>query len=179
MAVRQSAIDLVKKQGFQNVEMMAKVADELGFEFAATVALFDMESRGRNYYGSDRNGTYADKGLVTEENYKKFRHLVIDLGHPSNGVGPSQITYAGPVNKKTGKRSGGFFVEMEKEGLEPWDIHDNMFFGVRLLKRLYASKKTWTLAGKAYNGKLSYGVTFAARRLKWRAIFLADAAKKR
>jgi hypothetical protein len=167
MAVRQSAIDLVKSKGFVNVETMAQVADELGFEFAATVALFDMESKGKNIYGSDYHGTFAGKGAVTKANFKEFYHLVVDLKKPSNGVGPAQITWR------------GFFPDMAKQGLKAWDVHDNMYYGVKLLKSHYAAKKTWVGAGTAYNGKLSYGLTFAARRLKWRALFLADATKNK
>lgn len=161
MTVRASAIALATKKGMHNADILAKVADELGVEYSACLALMEMESNGENIWGADKGGYFSGKkGLVTEADYKIFRNAVVTHGHTSNGVGPAQITWR------------GFFPDMEKKGLKPWDIHDNMKYGLTLLFSYYKASGSWTSAGKKYNGALSYGIRFAAKRLKWRTLML-------
>lgn len=157
MTTSTAAITKVHDYGIHNAGTIARAAADVGIPFYAAVALFQMESSGDNIWGADRGGTFSGKkGPVTEALYKEFRHLVIDLGHQSNGVGPSQITWK------------GFFLDMEHKGLKPWVIYDNMKYGLKLLNDYYKQYHSWRVAGQHYNGGYTYGVIFAARVALWK-----------
>lgn len=157
MAKASKEIQVAKDFGIQNVEVAAVVAAEVGLPFAQAMTLLQMESNGRNIYGSDKGGMLAGFGTVNAENFLAFEYMVVKKLHASNGVGPCQITYR------------GFFPQARNQGLDLSVPHDNMLFGFALLVKLHKSKKTWEGAFTAYNGKASYGKT-ATRRLKeWTA----------
>lgn len=163
-------IRIAKERGLQNVDIIAITCREAGVPFPVACALFQKESGGRNVYGNDAGGMLSGyKVPVNRENYLAFRYMVVEKGHTSNGVGPSQITYAGSL--VAGKRNGGFFREMELQGLKPWDVHDNMLFGLRLLKKYRQETGNWVRAGTKYNGATSYGLDLQKKIKEWRAAF--------
>lgn len=160
---------LAEDHGLVNVDQIAITCREAGVPFFVACALFSKESSGRNVYGHDVGGALSGFELpVNRHNFAVFRWMVLEHGHLSNGVGPSQITYAGSVTN--GKRSGGYFKVMEDKGLEPWDVHDNMLFGLQILKGHYDRLGTWEAAGTAYNGKASYGADLADRIADWKKL---------
>lgn len=139
-----------------NVEILAVAAAKVGIPFYAACALVDMESEGKNVYGHDAGGALSGyPGEVNAENYAVFRWLVIDKKGRSNGVGPCQLTWR------------GFFPDMESKGLKPYDVHDNMVYGLGLFWGYYKASKSWTTAGRKYNGALTYGRTMAKRVSLW------------
>lgn len=156
-----------KTRGLVNVEQMAIACREAGVPFAVACALFSKESSGRNVYGHDPGGALSGFELpVNQHNFAVFRWMVIEHGHQSNGVGPSQITYAGRL--VAGKRDGGYFRKMEADGLKPWDVHDNMLAGLRILKGHRDRLHSWRAAGTAYNGSEEYGIDLEKRIADWR-----------
>lgn len=158
--VRAQRIAVAKSFGLSNVDAIANAAIEVGFPFYAACALFEKESMGRNCYGHDKGGALSGFELpVTKDNYAVFRWLVFEKGQVSNGVGPAQITFK------------GYFLDMEKKGLKPYDVHDNMVYGLTILLAHYAKEKTWQGAGTRYNGAESYGIDLAKRVNQWRQRF--------
>lgn len=155
--------------GLANVDKIALACREAGVPFYVACALFEKESGGRNVYGHDVGGALSGFPLeVNEHNFAVFRWLVVVKGQISNGVGPSQITYAGSL--KGGKRDGGYFREMEAAGLDPWDVHDNMLKGLQILRGHFAHSSSWRDAGTAYNGHSSYGIDLEKRIAGWRKV---------
>lgn len=156
--------------GLHNVEEIASASREVGIPFFAACALFDKESKGRNIYGHDKGGALSGFPFeVNRDNYRVFRWLVIDNGHVSNGVGPSQITWAGGfATTARVTRTGGYFEQMEHQGLKPWVVEDNMLFGLERLWAHFNRFGSWRLAGQAYNGASAYGVDLEARVAEWR-----------
>lgn len=151
-------LELAQRHGLSNTGPMLDAAREAGIPFYVACALMEKESHGRNVYGNDSGGTFAGAPFgVNKYNWVVFRWLVITKGHQSNGVGPAQLTYK------------GFFTDMESKGLKPYDVHDNMLYGFRLLKKYKRDKGSWQAAGTAYNGSSTYGRDLAALIEKWRA----------
>lgn len=156
---------IATKAGIQNAEQAKRAAARAGLPFWAACALLQKESNGRNVYGHDK-GAERPAEYVTKANFEPFYQRVLN-GALSNGVGPAQITWAGRV--VNGKRDGGYFKEMLDEGLRPWHVEDNMFFGFRLLRRHYsANGNSWEKAGTRYNGSEAYGKDFLAKVKEWR-----------
>lgn len=146
--------------GLANAEVIAQACREARVPFYVACALFEKESKGRNVWGNDKGGMFADLPadlLVTKGGYEIFEYYVVELNRTSNGVGPAQITWR------------GFFPDMRKKGLKPWDVHDNMLYGLQLLY-LYKQEKgaTWEDAGTAYNGAESYGIDFMMKVVEWK-----------
>jgi hypothetical protein len=161
-------IKIAKDFGLSNVDTIAKVCRQVGIPFYVACALFEKESMGKNVFGHDAGGALSGyPGPVTKDTYAVFRWMVIDEGHTSNGVGPGQITYAG-AKLGNGKRSGGFFTQMEQRGLKPWLAEDNMFFSLERLLSYYKRSKSWVTAGQSYNGAREYGVDLAKKVDAWR-----------
>ena len=151
-------IEIAKAYGLTNVETIATVCRKVGIPFFAACALFEKESGGRNVFGHDAGGALSGyPGPVNKHTYAVFRWLVFEKGQTSNGVGPSQITYK------------GFFENMEEDGLKPWKVEDNMYFGLSLLWGYYLfGRRDWVYAGKRYNGAESYGIDLANKVYDWR-----------
>ena len=166
MTVSAEQISKAKAAGLQNVDIAAKVADEVpDIIFYQLCALLEKESMGRNVYGHDSGGALSGfPKTVNQHNYAVFRWLVFDKGQTSNGVGPMQLTYK------------GFFTDMEGEGLKPWDIHDNILYGGKLWTGYYRSYRDDGLsvseaikkAGTRYNGASAYGDRLLVIMDKWR-----------
>ena len=183
--VPQRRIEIASDYGIFFADLAALACREADLPFYAACALLEKESPdksrgikgGANVYGHDvaEDGTPgALSGFplwVNEDNYMVFRWMVIDECWLSNGVGPCQITWAGKVDPVTGKREGGFFTDMERQGLKPWAVYDNMLYGFKLLAWLKAVEGTWILAGKRYNGALSYGLDLDIKIRQWKQRF--------
>lgn len=160
--VTPARIAIAKANGLTNVDVMAEVCRDVGIPFFAACALYEKESGGRNIYGNDQGGALAGFGKpVTEDNYAVFEWLVFTKGMQSNGVGPSQLTYK------------GFLTDMKAKGLRPWDVADNMRYGLERLWGYYGSTGSWRDAGTQYNGAYAYGVDLDAKVKQWRARFAA------
>jgi hypothetical protein len=113
---------------------------------------------GKNVYGHDVGGALSGfPGTVNRGNWEVFRWMVITQGLPSNGVGPAQIT------------ARSLLLDMEKRGLRPWVVEDNMRYGLELLWGYYqARRQSWVKAGTAYNGAVSYGQDLSKKVSAWR-----------
>lgn len=155
-------------------EVVALAATEATLPYAYALALVEKESYGgKNVWGGDDGGTFEGCPLpVTKGAFEVFEWYVVEQGHKSNGVGPCQITYAGLV--KDGKRDGGYFRQMQDQGLRPWVPLDNMIFGFGLLKANKVKYGTWEKAGAHYNGgtkpdafALRYGEDLVRRATVW------------
>lgn len=157
MIVSKQKIEIATRFGLHNAAILANATREVGgISYAAACALMEKESWGANVFGHDAGGAMSGAGEVTLEKWREFRHLVVDLGHTSNGVGPSQITYS------------GFFPAMEHLGLKPYDVHDNMLYGLRLIRGYWLTHgHSWTAAGTAYNGALVYGQDLKVKVAQW------------
>jgi hypothetical protein len=153
---RQIAAD----SGLVNVQAIWDSSAKAGLPFYIACALMEKESHGRNVYGNDSGGALAGYPReVTRSNWLVFRWLVFSEGMPSNGVGPAQITFR------------GYFPQMEEEGLRPWNVGDNMFFGFRLLKgHLAIADGDLVKAGTAYNGSRAYGEALATKAAAWKLL---------
>lgn len=142
--------------GLVNVDAALAAAKATGFPIAAALALVQMESGGANVYGGDAGGYFSQtpRKRVTEANYAEFYDAVINKGKKSNGVGPLQITYK------------AFHPDAKAKGLELWKPEDNFRYGFALAES-YRDGSNWQYVGRRYNGKDSYGVTFARRVQEW------------
>lgn len=147
--------ELLEQHGFHNIDALLEAAEWADVPVYIAATLLDMESyRGKNVFGSDSGGMFKGQE-VTRAKYEEMVEAVAE-GHPSNGVGPTQVTHR------------SFFPQAEREGFELWEPRDNLRFGFRLLKRHYTAKGSWQAAATAYNGKPEYGVTFARRMGEWK-----------
>lgn len=145
---------IISAEGIANAGAVIKAHNEAGLYLPAAVALVEQESHGKNAYGHDEGGALSGYGgEVTEEGFRIFQWLVTHQGMHSNGIGPAQITYY------------GYFAEMERQGLKPWDVHDNLVFGFGILLDYFAKYADWWQAGRRYNAgpnpKGTVGVTYA------------------
>ncbi len=155
-------IALAREHGLKNVGAMFKASRDVGVPFAIACALFEKESHGRNVYGGHDGGGATMSGFphpVNKGNFQVFWWLVNYHGKQSNGVGPSQITYRGLIEQ---------MLDMK---LKPWNVYDNMWFGLHLLKMYKQQTGSWSLAGKEYNGSASYGNDLAAKIRQWQERF--------
>ena len=98
-------------------------------------------------YGHDRGGVFStaegpvvaagitySKGSavpVTAANFAEFERRVL-AGEKSNGVGITQLTYAGPV-RADGTREGGYLKMARDLKLELWNPYDNCRLGFRIM----------------------------------------------
>lgn len=156
-------IQIATDHGIHNADILAVAAREAGVPYNVACALMQKESGGLNLWGNDAGGMFNELPAditVTKGGYEVFEYYVVHLGHTSNGVGPCQITWR------------GFFEDMRAKGLKPWDVHDNMVYGLGLLA-LYRAKgdHTWEYVGEKYNGSKSYGISFAQFVAEWKARF--------
>lgn len=166
--VTKERIKIAQDFGLHNVGIIAEACRRVGIPFYVACALFQKESGGLNVYGHDSGGALAGyPNPVTKSNFEVFWWLVVTNGQTSNGVGPSQITYAGSRNR-AGRRDGGFFQQMLDEGLKPWRVEDNMVFGLRLLKGYHDKTKSWVKAGTSYNGAEEYGQDLSRKVAEWK-----------
>lgn len=153
-------IQIATQNGIHNADVAAVACREAGLPFFAACALLEKESHGLNVYGNDTGGFMAGfPDPVNYGNWRVFRWHVIDHGYTSNGVGPCQLTYK------------GFFLDMEKKGLKPWRLRDNMFYGFRLLAGYHRQHGDWLGAGEEYNGARSYGQDLQHKVHQWRKRF--------
>jgi len=164
VTVTSSQISKAKQQGLRNVDTAARVCNETKTPFFILCALLEKESGGRNVYGHDQGGALSGfERPVNQGNWEVFRWLVFDKGKTSNGVGPMQLTFK------------GFFTDMEKEDLKPWDVHDNMTYGARVFMGHYRAAKdaghgtreSIKRAGVQYNGATAYGDSLLKIAIKW------------
>jgi len=164
VTVTAAQIAKAKATGLKNVDAIAAASNKSGCPFYLACAMIQRESNGKNVYGHDQGGALAGfPGEVELGNWDVFRWLVFDKGQTSNGVGPAQLTYK------------GFFTDMEKEGLKPYQPSDNILYGVHLLFRYYRdARKTLGVrdsikkAGTKYNGASAYGDGLLEMALEWK-----------
>lgn len=140
----------------ENVDAAIRAAKDTGLPLHVAFALLDMESEGRNFFGSDAGGMYKGQ-TVTKEKFEKMEAAVA-AGKPSNGVGPTQVTHR------------SFFPQARAKGLKLWEPYDNMVFGFGLLAGyLKRYPGDYQKVGRLYNGKDSYGITFKRVVGEWQA----------
>lgn len=135
-----------------NEDLIPVAAAHAGLPLHVAYALLQMESNGANVFGSDAGGMFKGEA-VTKAKYDTMVKAVA-AGHASNGVGPTQITWP------------GYFPDAKAKGYELWDPLSNMKYGFKLLA--FYAHLGWQEAGARYNGKTSYGKTFARRVDEWK-----------
>lgn len=143
----------IASEYLDNADVAVEAANEIGLPLAVAFTLLDMESEGKNVFGHDSNGMFKGQE-VTESRYQEMVAAVAE-GGPSNGVGPTQITYR------------TFFPDAESKGLRLWIPYENMLYGFSLLMSHYTRKGNWRDSATAYNGKSTYGATFARILAEW------------
>jgi len=167
MTVTAEQISIAKSHGMHEVDLIARCCNETGARFYIALAMLEKETATcRNVYGHDAGGALSGfPGVVNKDNFAVFHWLVFDKGQTSNGVGPAQLTYK------------GFFTDMESKGLKPYDMHDNISYGITLIQSYYrAGRKagksvdeSLRYAGTKYNGSPAYGDRYLTIALKWKA----------
>lgn len=140
--------------GLQNVGAAIEAAEKADLPVHVAFALLQMESMGRNIFGHDSGGMYPGQA-VTKAKFERLEKAVA-AGGRANGVGPTQITHRSHL------------PAARKQGLKLWLPGDNMLYGFRLLVAHYRKGGSWSYAGTRFNGKASYGRTFARRVGEWR-----------
>jgi hypothetical protein len=173
---------IIESHDFVNVQSMfdatkkVRLEDKLSMPLPAVLAKFDKESKGKNIYGHDIGGIFSTRDNAVELQGKVWPKgsnipvtpsnagiflIKMATGTKSNGMGPSQITFASDL---VDGRTGGYFRMMLEEFLLPWDLDDNMYFGIRTLARHYEGTGSWLKAATLYNeGNLRSGITDYAR----------------
>jgi hypothetical protein len=143
--------------GLRNVDIIERVAGEVGIHLPPACALMTMESGGRNVYGHDAGAALSGyPHPVDHSNFQVYWWLVKEKGMTTNGVGPCQLTYH------------GFIEDMLSHGQRPWAIEDNMTYGFTLILGYRQSQGSWQDAATKYNGSPEYGVKFHAALVNWR-----------
>ena len=135
MTVTAEQIKIAKDAGMREVDTIAQCCNETGARFYIALAMLEKETGNcRNVYGHDAGGALSGfPGTVDKSNFAVFEWLVFKKGQTSNGVGPSQLTFK------------GFFTDMEAKGLKPYDLHDNIAYGIKLIQGYYRAGRN---AGK-------------------------------
>jgi hypothetical protein len=151
---------VAEQNGLINVDSIWVESGRVSLPFYIACAIMQKESQGRNVYGHDVGGALSGfPDDVNRHNFRVFEWLVFDQGQKSNGVGPAQITFS------------GHFPAMKREGLRPWNVGDNMFYGFRLFKGyLDAEDGDIADAGERYNGSRAYGEELAAFAAVWKKL---------
>lgn len=155
--------------GIAHADEAAVACREVEMPYTAALALLEKESMGRNVWGHDEGGLFADLPWAMEVTKGAFEvfEWYVGRGHKSNGVGPCQITYP------------GYFPMARGQGLKLWQPLDNMRFGFGLIVALMTDGRPWAEIGTIYNagsmrnGVNSYGIDFAAKVRAWRERFEA------
>lgn len=160
---------------FRNQAIIDAAISEVGVDRALAYAVIERESSGRHVYGNDSGGVFSTPGApdiaVTAENYAEYYRRVL-AGETANGVGIMQITWAGS-KRADGTRDGGFHRIAKEQGLDLSDPHDNVVFGLRLVRDyLKAAGGVLTEAavkavGTRYNGSAAYGDRLWTNYLTW------------
>lgn len=164
--VMPAQINIAKAAGMGNVDLIAQCCNESGCRFYIALAMLEKETTTcRNVYGGDVGGVFSKfPDPVTECNWRAFWHEVKVNGRMSNGVGPSQIT------------SEDLLKDMIAKGLKPYDMHDNIAYGAKLIMSYYRSGRNQgksvddalIYAGTRYNGKATYGADYLKVAQKWK-----------
>jgi hypothetical protein len=112
--------------GVPRAAEVVELANVAGLDLAAAATCLEMESGGRNVWGSDAvqtGGAYVKGAEVTREAYLAYRALQ-DAGQiDAQGVGPTQLTY--PPLQRAADQVGGC-----------WDWRANVLTGFRHLAQL-------------------------------------------
>lgn len=137
----------------ENENLIREAANATGFPLAGAMALIEMESGGRNVFGSDTGGMFKGQG-VTQAKFEMMERNVA-AGGRSNGVGPTQITWK------------GFFPDARRRGLKLWEPYDNMLYGFDLANGYWKKYGNWVTVGTRYNGGADYGRRFAVKVKEW------------
>jgi hypothetical protein len=112
----------LRREGFIHPYFTVTRAQQVGLALAAAMAMLTLESsKGHNEFGHDWDFQYAGMD-VTEERYRALR-AAIEAGHPSNGVGPCQLTSVSLLD--AADNLGG-----------AWKVEHNMRVGFNFLKDL-------------------------------------------
>lgn len=156
-----TAAEILRANGMGLADECIQAADAEGLEHAAAATILQMESGGRNVWGSDpgsTGGAYVKGTVVTKAAYLAYRPLAQAGKIPHQGVGPVQCTSAGYQN--TADALGGC-----------WDPVANMRSGYRGLANLIRLHGVRDGA-RAYNGSGTqaeiYANLFMARYGIWK-----------
>lgn len=164
-------VAIATQYGLQNAEHIATAATETGVPMRWAFALIEQESGGANVVGRYDDSPFAGyPGPVTKGWFKLFYWLVTERGWTPTGINAGQITYAGAL--KGGKRDGGYFREMEAEGLKPWVPLDSIRKALRIFRDHYDRVGDWETAAGHFNGgttpNRTYGGEVRDKARAWR-----------
>ena len=130
----------------------------------SVIALIEGESMGRNVYGGDAGGMFAQTPRlhVTPRNFMQYLKSVLLDGHTANGVGLGQVTYR------------GYLPMAMEQGVALWVPLDNALFSVNQIFKPLVEQPGVSLqrAAEMYNGgpgpanaaAQAYGRAYMARR---------------
>src|SRR5215207_6197196 len=145
---------------------IADAANRSGCYLYLLVAMLEKETGTvRNVYGHDSGGMLSGfPKPVSQANWEAFRFMVLERGHTSNGVGPSQLTHPDLLRG------------CEARGLRPWVAADNILYGAQVLWSYYLRGRSDGLgvrdsiryAGRRFNGAAAYGEDLLEVALKWK-----------
>lgn len=170
-------IKIAGKLGLENADVVAAAAVAENVPYAVACALVMQESGGKNIYGHDKGGVFSTRDgdqTICGVTYPKGVNVPVDPinaglfllrvgnGQPSNGIGLTQVTWAGQLPDG---RASGYFRLMLDEGLAPWVPLDNARFGLRLLKQNLDRVGDWPTAFGHYNGGTNPNMTYAAEAM--------------
>lgn len=159
MGIKDTKLEVkLRKHGIIHPIWTVQAAGKEGLELASACAMLMMESSGgHNEFGHDWAFRFAGQE-VTEARYKVLREA-ITAGHPSNGVGPCQLT------------SVGLLDEADKYG-GAWVVLVNMEVGFHYLHGLQVEHGLQD-GFAAYNGSGPAAIEYGQRAMALRSDFRA------
>lgn len=149
------------RQGFKTPFLMVAALRKAQIRPQSAAALLEKESaKGRNIFGCD-HGSVGDRPpycrhTVTEQRAKRLR-----ASQFSNGVGPTQLTFKG-------------YVDRARERGGEWRPYVNMWTGFDVFRQCVADAGTIRGGAARYNGgpnpnaqARAYGKDFVEKRQAW------------
>jgi hypothetical protein len=141
-----------KREGFLRPLLTVAALRQGNIKPQTAAALLSKETgNGSNIFGAD-HGPCGDAPPYCRQNVTERRAKRLRESEFSNGVGPTQLTFKGYVDRA--RRAGG-----------EWKPYVNMAAGFTIFRELFDSERNsiWG-AAKRYNGRAEYANDFVKRR---------------
>ena len=142
----------LKREGFLRPLLTVAALRNANIKPQTAAALLSKETaNGSNIFGCD-HGPCGDGPPYCRQNVTERRAKRLRASDFSNGVGPTQLTFEGYVDRA--RRAGG-----------EWKPYVNMVTGFRIFRELFEAEgnSIWG-AAKRYNGRAEYANDFVGRR---------------
>lgn len=145
------------QKGIVNPQETINAANAAGLPLAYACAMLMLETAGgHNEFGHDP-GNAVQGGDVTEARYRELRASV-SAGHPSQGVGPTQLTSV-------------FLLDAADKIGGAWKVQPNMTVGFRYLSALQKEHGSAQLGFQHFNGSGPAAVSYGERAMSQAAMF--------